>query len=157
MIEPQAAREVPLALLAKESGEVLQPPRILGFLQDNDAPIISVAELIEQDPTSLGPIDRLGGCKEIVASFVKRHGAATFVQVAYVYMLGQPADKDGASAYTNLIRQSLLEPLELLKILSNNEHFQSRKHVLSAPGTPAFPFHLQEPELIQKSLVNTAI
>jgi hypothetical protein len=139
------ARVLPLALTAQETGEVLQSPRSLGFLEDNDASISSVAALIEQDPTSLGPIERLGGCTETVACFVKQYGAEAFVQAAYVYILGHPGDKDGAAAYTNLIRQSLIEPLELLKILSNSELYRARRHMLSAPGTSAFPFQLQEP------------
>jgi hypothetical protein len=143
-IEPQMAREAPLGLMAKESGDVLQAPRVLGLLDDSDASISSVASLIEQDPTCLGPIERLGGCTQTVASFVKRYGAEAFVQTAYVYVVGHPADKDGATAYTNLIRQSLLEPIDLLKILSNSELYRARRHMLSAPGTPEFPFQLHE-------------
>ena len=143
-IEPQTARELPLGLIAQDTGDVLQEPRMLGFLNDNDASITSVAGLVEHDPTCLGPIERLGGCTETVVSFVQQYGVEAFVQSAYVYVLGHAADKVGAAAYTNLIRQSLLEPVDLLKILSDSEIYRARRHMLSAPGTPGFPFQLRE-------------
>lgn len=143
-VEPQVARDWPLALAAKQTGDVVQAARLVGFLEDNDASISSVPGLVEQDPTCLGPIERLGGCRDIIASFVKQCGAEAFVQTAYVYILGHSADKDGAAAYTNLIRQSLIEPIDLLKILSDSDIYRARRHMLSAPGTPGFPFQLQE-------------
>jgi hypothetical protein len=142
-VAPAVARDWPLTLLERTTGAVLQPPRVLRFLEDADEPITSVAALVEQDPTGLGPIERLNGCNDTLLAFIKHRGVEDFVRAAYVYVLSRPADQNGIATYTNMIRQSLLEPIDLLRILSSSDEFRARLRLLSAPGTPGFPFQLQ--------------
>jgi hypothetical protein len=97
---------------------------------------------LQHDPTALGPIDRLRGCNDTLMTYIKKSGIENFVRAAYAYVLGRPADASGLATYTNMIRQSLLEPFDILRVLSDCDEFRARVRSLGAPGTPGFPFQL---------------
>jgi len=139
-LHPKVAQQRKLALVESVSGAVIHAPRALHYYEDSDPVITSVPELVATDPTLLGSLDRLAGCRPFFDLYIKRQGVEGFVRAAYVFMLGRPADAEGIMTYARLIRHSMLEPLDVLLALSESDEFRSRPRMLGAPNTAAFPF-----------------
>jgi hypothetical protein len=139
-LHPKLAQQRRLALVESISGAVIHEPAMLRYYEDSDPVITSVPELVASDPTVLGSLGRLAGCRPVFDSYIKRQGVEGFVRAAYVFVLGRPADAEGISTYARLIRHSMLEPLDVLLALSESDEFRSRPRMLGAPNTPAFPF-----------------
>lgn len=136
----EQARRMALALTDAASGAVIQNPRILHYYKESEPEITSIEDVIRHDPTLLGPIDRLKACGEIFQAYINLHGVPAFVRTAYIFVLSRPADSDGLNVYTGLMRQGLLHPFNLLRELADSQEFRSKPRMLSAPGSPSFPF-----------------
>jgi hypothetical protein len=139
-LHPKVAQQRALALVESGSGTVIHAPQSVHYYEDSDPVITSVPELVATDPTVLGSLDRLAGCRPVFDSYIKRQGVEGFVRAAYVFMLGRPADAEGIMTYARLIRHSMLEPLDVLLALAESDEFRSRPRMLGAPNTAAFPF-----------------
>ncbi len=141
-ISPTIAYASPLVLVDQASGRVIHKPTSLTFHEDSDPEIHSVSQLVDLDPTVINTLDKLRSCHNTFNAFVKYRGIEAFVRAAYVFMLSRPADNEGVINYTRLIRQSMLEPLELLLILAESDEYRRVPRKLGAPNTAAFPFHI---------------
>lgn len=131
---------LPLALHAAETGEAVGPARILPVRLGEEPSCDTLERVVAADPTVAGPVERLRGCGPALSGFLARHGAAEFVQAAYVYVLGRPADADGLRIYVPLIEAGTLTPFGLLSVLAGSEEFAARPRFLAAPNAPAFAF-----------------
>ncbi len=141
-ISPTVAYTRKLVLVDQASGQVIHQPRTLTFHEDIDPPIISVPELVDSDPTLVRSLQGFRACGHAFNAFIKHKGIEAFVRAAYVFMLARPGDTDGVLNYTRLIRQSMLDPMDLLLILAESDEYRSQPRLLGAPNTAAFPFHL---------------
>jgi hypothetical protein len=141
-LHPKAAQQRALVLVEGGSGTVIHAPQSLKYYEDSDPVITSVPDLVASDPTVLGSLRQLHGCRPVFDSYIKRQGVEGFVRAAYVFILGRPADTEGVMTYARLIRHSMLEPLDVLLALSESDEFRSRPRMLGAPNTAAFPFNL---------------
>ena len=133
-------RGMPLTLHEVSSGQVLHSVPELPELDAPDLAANSVADIIAQDPTLLGDVSRLKGCGRVLDVFIRQHGVEDFIGAAFLYMLQRPVDYPALDAYTNLIRQGLLEPLNLLRELADSAEYRTKPRALVAPCHPSFPF-----------------
>jgi hypothetical protein len=140
-LPPNEAQQRTLVLVESVSRTVIHIPTPLKYEEDSAPAITSLSDLLASDPTLLGPLDRLQGCRPVFETYIDRRGIESFVRAAYVYMLGRPADTEGIVTYARLLRQAMLEPVDVLLALSESNEFRGRAHMLSAPNTPAFPFN----------------
>ena len=118
----------------------LHPPHPIAFVEDGSSAITSIEALISSDPTMIDSIDQLSGCEEIFNAVISRRGVEAFVKLAYVYVLGRAADREGIATYGRLLRRAAMSPFTLLKILADSEEFRSRPRFLTSPNTSGFPF-----------------
>jgi hypothetical protein len=129
-----------LVLVDRGSRQELHRVTNVPLLDDGEAPIASVEQLIESDPTALKDVDQLRGCESLFVTFIRDHGVDAFVCAVYVYVLGRPADDGGLARYARCIREASLSPFHLFEALSQSDEFRSRRRMLTAPSSSAFPF-----------------
>lgn len=141
-VAPAIIQSAPLILADAASNQVLHANAVLRRIDDAEPSLTSIAAIIDHDPTRLGSFDRLKGCGELLRQFIKRRGVEEFVLAAYVYVLGRPGDAGGIESYCRQLKQNLLDPLDLLRILADCEEFRRQTRSLSAPCSPSFPFRL---------------
>jgi len=133
-------RGMPLSLHEVSTGQVLHSVSELPELDMPIPPAGTVEDIIAQDPTLLGDIGRLRGCGRVLDAFIRQHGVEEFIGAAFLYVLNRPVDHPALTAYTNLIRQGLLEPLNMLRELAESVECRAKPHAMVAPGHPSFPF-----------------
>lgn len=130
----------PMVLIERDTRQMLADVGAITYVEDPERPAPSLAGLIAEDPTTLGHIWQLQGCADLFQSFLRRHGVERFVCMAYLYVLGRPADFGGLKQYTRSIRQMTLSPYGLLEALSHSDEFSNANRQLCAPNSNQFPF-----------------
>jgi hypothetical protein len=95
---------------------------------------IALSDMVIED------FEALTGFREIVERFLANRGVLTFVDYAYCYMLGRPADVDGLASYAAQINEGALGPMELLKALFTSSERLSSGWRPPSPVNPSFPF-----------------
>ncbi|MBP0444526.1 DUF4214 domain-containing protein [Roseomonas sp. SSH11] len=140
----QEVAGIPVSLQAAETGEEIQPARVLK-LRDGAEPIgNSLARVVAADPLVAGSIEQLRGYAPVLQDFMSRRGIPEFIRTAYLYVLGRPADEDGIRSYAPLLGIGALTPFGLLAVLAASEEFRARPRALLAPNTPAFVFGIHD-------------
>lgn len=135
--EAQGAR---LVLREVVTGQILHEVPSLPEFGISAPPASSVAGIIAQDPTLLADVSRLKGCGRVLDAYIRRHGVEDFVSTAFLYIFHRPVDLAALEEYANLVRQGLLEPLNVLYDLASSTEYRAKPKTLVAPGHPSFPF-----------------
>ncbi|MDR3717600.1 MAG: hypothetical protein P4K98_02285 [Bryobacteraceae bacterium] len=133
-------RGVPLSLHEVSTGQILHSVQALPELDMPDLTANSVADIIAQDPTLLGDTSCLKGCGRVLDAFIRQRGVEDFVSTAFIYVLNRPGDHSALGAYANLVRQGLLEPLNMLRELADSAEYRAKPNAMVAPCHPSFPF-----------------
>lgn len=134
-------RKLAIRLIERNSGLVLFASEGLRYME-TDTQATSFEHQISLDPTLVQSVEQLEGCGEVFDAYIRAKGVDAFVRTSYVYVLGRPADLNGAAFYGKLIRHRTLSPYALLRSLSESDEFSSRSRLLGAPNTTEFPFRL---------------
>lgn len=133
-------RRSPLALHEKGSGYrvdvVVGLPLIAGNVQDAGLG----ADIAGFDPFVIAQISQLRACEDLFARFVRSKSASAFVRMAYIYMLGRPADPETLALHAEMLAKGQLAPLRLLRMIAETREFRARPRELAAPNAPGFPF-----------------
>jgi len=129
----------PVRLLAKDSGQELAVKQI-AVIDDGEQPLASLEAVAGADPTVIGGIWQLRKCEPLMMQFIRRHGVESFLDAAYSYVLGRPADPTGRAQYTRCIRQATVTPVGVLEALASSDEYRTGSRQLAAPNAPGFPF-----------------
>jgi hypothetical protein len=84
-------------------------------------------------------VGHLRGFAPLLEHYVAHYGSETFVDHAYCFVLGRPADDDGLRTYSRQIAGGQLRPVELLKILLDSEEARRSCRRLPSPQADEFP------------------
>jgi hypothetical protein len=122
------------------SGVIIVKSENIALLPDIHQDLSSVEDVIAADPTVVRSVEHLRGCEPLFTQYIRSRGIDAFVRVAYVYMLGRPADEAGLRLYGNRLRRGTHHPFDLLQILAASEEFLARRPELVAPTQSSFPF-----------------
>lgn len=134
------AQGAPLVLREVATGQILHEVPSLPELDIPVPPASSVEDIIAQDPTLLGDARRLKGCGRVLNGFIRQHSVEDFVSTAFLYVLQRPVDRASLEEYASLVRQGLLEPLNVLYDLADSMEYRTKPKALAAPCHPSFPF-----------------
>jgi hypothetical protein len=133
-------RDRSVELTERNTGALISTTEELPLLSDGEIPATSIGILVEADPTIIKGLWQLRKCESVLMHFIRRHGVQTFIDAAYAYVLGRPADQNGRLQYTRRIREATLSPVGVLEALGDSDEFRSKIRQLAAPKSPAFPF-----------------
>lgn len=139
-VQPLTLRRSKLYLIDVASCREINRSVDIDFVADSVRGISDLDRLSECDPLVLQDIQELADCDAIFASYIRRYGVIKFVKVAYLYVLGRPADQSGLSVYGKQIRRGTMTPFSLLQELSASDEFRSASRTLVAPTAPHFAF-----------------
>jgi hypothetical protein len=106
-------------------------------------PPVSTEVVINDNSLHVTDIRSIAGFSKIMDAFVRSNGAERFVERAYCYVLGRPADPDGSKQYSALIASQQLTPLGMIEILFKSEERTLAKWPMLPPSDPSFPFRLE--------------
>lgn len=130
----------PVSLLARPSGTEIFTVKEIAVIVDGEEPIATLDALTASDPTIIGGIWQLRRCEQLMMQFIRRHGVESFLDAAYAYVLGHPADPSGRVKYARCIRQGTLTPVGILEALGDSDEYRASLRQLAAPNAPGFPF-----------------
>lgn len=133
-------RNSTVRLIDRKTGTVVADAQKPRYAEGEAHALVSLAEVVANDPTTVASIDMLEGCGALFDAFLKALGVAAFVRAAYIYVLQRPADPGGLAHYGKLLRQGALTPYALIAELASSGEFKSRPRLLVAPTMPGFPF-----------------
>ena len=131
-----------LVVTDRVGNQVVVQRQAVPYAVREEAPIGTLAELLDSDPTLIASLEQLRGCNPIFEAFIEAKGQDAFVRAVYVYLLGRPADAPGLNAYQSHLRSRRVSPLELLLTIADSDEYRSRPRFHWAPTAPAFPFRL---------------
>lgn len=129
-----------LDLVETTSGQVVHQNPFTAALKDLALPADSIESICAHDPTILEGVWQLRGCEREMMAFIRSKGIEQFLRLAYVYVLGRPADDGGLKNYGHSLRQSRLSPVGILESLADSDEFRSQNRQMTAPNALGFPF-----------------
>lgn len=129
-----------LILTEKVSHTELHVNQSIACIADIDMPVSTVDQVCSYDPTIIDGVWQLRGCEKLIMAYIRKHGVDQFVRMAYVYVLGRPADDGGLAQYGKAIRQATLTPVGVLEALADSDEYRSQVRELTAPNALGFPF-----------------
>jgi hypothetical protein len=130
----------PVRLLARASGAELFAMTEIAVIEDGEKPMATLEALVGSDPTVIGGIWQLRKCEQLMMQFIRRQGVESFLDAAYAYVLGRPADPPGRAQFTRSIRQGTSTPVGVLEALEDTDEYRAGSRLLTAPNSPGFPF-----------------
>jgi hypothetical protein len=95
---------------------------------------------LDDHPLQVRDVDTLALTAPYIEAFVASHGTERFVEFAYCYILGRPADPSGRQWYADLIAQGKVKPFELLTVLFQSEERTRSNWIIVPPSHSGFPF-----------------
>ncbi len=101
---------------------------------------LSVDSLLDDSNLDVTDISSLRLCQPAINAFINRYGVEEFVDHAYCYILGRPADPAGQATYAKLIASERMAPLTFLSTLFNSTERQESKWPVLPPSDPGFVF-----------------
>ena len=128
-----------LRLVEFETGKELHASRSIAIVPDNTPAADTVERICAYDPTVIEGVWQLRACEKLFMAFIRKHGVDQFVRMAYVYVLGRPADDGGLAQYGRSIRQATLSPVGVLEALADSDEYRSQPRQLIAPNALGFP------------------
>jgi hypothetical protein len=84
----------------------------------------------------------IAASSKIFDAFAATKGVERFVELAYCYVLGRPADPDGSKQYSALIASRQLTPFALIEILYKSDERAVARWPIVPPSDPGFPFRI---------------
>lgn len=130
----------PLSLINQETGHLIHLNGSIASVPDAEAQPDTVDQVCAYDPTVLLGVWQLRACEKQIMAYIRQNGVDQYVRMAYVYVLGRPADDGGLAQYGRSIRQSSLTPVGILEALSDSDEYRSQPRQLIAPNAVGFPF-----------------
>jgi hypothetical protein len=129
-----------LRLLERSSSTELFVTKGLPYIPDAETPLDTIEAVKAADPTVIRELSQLRQCDPLLTEFIRVQGMDAFLNAAYAYILGRPADDAGRNNYSRAIRTAALSPVRVLQALGDSQEFRESARMLAAPNTPAFPF-----------------
>ena len=127
-------------LVERSSGADIYVTQDLPVIPDGATPVDSIEALKAADPTVIGALSQLRQCDPLLTDFIRVKGVDAFLNTAYAYVLGRPADEAGRANYSRAIRVAALTPAGVLEALGDSDEYRNAARPLAAPNSPAFPF-----------------
>jgi len=129
-----------LRLLERSSSTELFVTKGLPYIPDAETALDTIEAVKAADPTVIRELSQLRQCDALLTEFIRVQGMDAFLNAAYAYILGRPADDAGRNNYSRAIRTAALSPVRVLQALGDSQEFRESGRMLAAPNTPAFPF-----------------
>ena len=133
-------RNTPFELVDKRSDRRIHRAEEIRYAADREAGPGVDEDAARLDPFVLTRLAQLQGCADLFEAFIRARELNAFIRVAFIYMLGRPADPEGVVIYAKMIEEGALFPFELLELLADSGEYKSDPRPLAAPNSPAFPF-----------------
>ncbi len=140
-VEARSLADTALTLLHPPSATAIAPAAPAAIRPEDDPAITHLEAVIRDDPTCVRAIEQLRGCARLFDVFIDLAGIDAFVNAAYLYILGRPADETGLAHYAASLRDGSMIPYDVLRILHACDEFDAATRLLIAPPEPGFAFH----------------
>jgi hypothetical protein len=101
---------------------------------------LDVDELLSDANLEVEEISSLKLAEPTFDDFIRRNGVEEFVDCAYCYVLGRPADPSGREHYAKLISSREITPLAFLAALFDSDERRDSRWPVLAPSDPGFFF-----------------
>jgi hypothetical protein len=101
---------------------------------------LDLEALLDDTALEVTDISSLKLVEPAFEEFIHRNGIDEFVECAYCYILGRPADPSGRGHYAKLISMREITPLAFLAKLFNSDERRNSKWPVLAPSDPGFFF-----------------
>jgi hypothetical protein len=136
----EQAQKGVVRLLERRTSSDIFVTQDLQVVPDGETPMDSIEALKAADPTVISALSQLRQCDPLLVEFIRVQGVDAFLNAAYPYVLGRPADDAGRASYSRAIRMASLSPVGVLETLGESEEFRKSSRLLAAPNSPEFPF-----------------